>query len=74
MENKNSVVIYQGSNGEIQIQIDQKSDTVWARQEQIAELFDIDRTVATRHINNICKSGEIDEESNVQKRFYKIMK
>ena len=67
MENKNSVVIYQGSNGEIQIQIDQKSDTVWARQEQIAELFDIDRTVATRHINNICKSGEIDEESNVQK-------
>jgi hypothetical protein len=47
--------------------MDQKSDTVWARQEQIAELFDIDRTVATRHINNIFKSGEIEEKSNVQK-------
>lgn len=67
MENKNKIIIYQGKNGEIQIQIDQKSDTVWARQEQIAELFDIDRTVATRHINNILKSGEIDEKSNVQK-------
>ncbi len=44
-----------------------KSDTVLARQEQITELFDIDRTVATRHINNIFKSGEIDEKSNVQK-------
>lgn len=67
MENKNNIIIYQGKNGEIQIQIDQKSDTVWARQEQIAELFDIDRTVATRHINNIFKSGEIEEKSNVQK-------
>lgn len=66
MEN-NNIIIYQGKNGEIQIQMDQKSDTVWARQEQIAELFDIDRTVATRHINNILKSGEIDEKSNVQK-------
>jgi death-on-curing family protein len=67
MENKNNIVIYQWKNGEIQIQMDQKSDTVWARQEQIAELFDIDRTVATRHINNIFKSGEIEEKSNVQK-------
>lgn len=47
--------------------MDPKSDTVWARQEQIADLFDIDRTVATRHINNILKSGEIGEKSNVQK-------
>ncbi len=67
MENKNNIVIYQGKNGEIQIQMDQKSDTVWSRQEQIAELFDIDRTVVTKHINNIFKSGETDEKSNVQK-------
>lgn len=67
MENKNNIIIYQGKNGEIQIQMDQKSDTVWARQEQIAELFEVDRTVATKHINNIIKSGEVDEKSNVQK-------
>ena len=47
--------------------MDQKSDTIWARQEQIAELFDIDRTVATKHINSILRSGEINEKSNVQK-------
>ncbi len=67
MDRKKNIIIYQGENGEIQIQIDQKSDTVWARQEQITELFEIDRTVATRHINNVLKSGEVDEKSNVQK-------
>lgn len=67
MENKNNIIIYQWKNWEIQIQMDQKSDTIWARQEQIAELFDIDRTVVTRHIKSIFRSGEIDEKSNVQK-------
>jgi hypothetical protein len=62
MENKNKIVIYQGSNGAIQIQIDKQSDTVWARQEQIAELFDIDRTVVNRHIRNIIKTDELDPD------------
>lgn len=60
--NENNIIIYQGKNGEIQIQIDQKSDTVWARQEQIAELFDIDRSVVTKHIRNIINTDELDPE------------
>ena len=66
MDKKTNIFIYQGKNGEIQIQIDRDKDTVWARQDEIAELFDVDRTVATKHINNTIKSGEVDKKSNVQ--------
>lgn len=62
----NQTLIYQWKNGEIEIHLDQSHDTVWARQDQIAELFGVDRTVATKHINNAMKSGEIEEKSNVQ--------
>ena len=37
------------------------------RQEQIAEIFGKNRTVITKHINNIFKEEEVDEKSNVQK-------
>ena len=43
--------------------MDQPHDTVWARQDQIAELFGVDRTVATKHIRNILKDAELDENS-----------
>lgn len=33
----------------------------------MAELFNVDRTVVTRHVNNVFKEGELDKESNVQK-------
>ncbi|MDD2693417.1 MAG: RhuM family protein [Candidatus Gracilibacteria bacterium] len=58
----NNIIIYQRKNGEIQIQMDQKSDTVWARQEQIAELFDIDRTVVNKHIRNVLNTDELDPD------------
>ena len=47
-----------------------KDDTVWLTQAQMSELFVKDRTVITRHINNIFEEGELDEESNVQKMHF----
>ncbi|MES2588033.1 MAG: hypothetical protein V4622_03570 [Bacteroidota bacterium] len=41
--------------------------TVWLSQSQITELFQRDRTVITKHINNIFKEYELEEKSNVQK-------
>lgn len=66
MTNK-ELLIYQGKNGEIFLKEDENNETIWARQSEIADIFWIDRTVATRHINNIFKDWEIDEKSNVQK-------
>ena len=42
------------------------NDTVWLSQQQMSELFQKDRTVITRHINNIFIEGELEEKSNVQ--------
>lgn len=64
--NKKETVIYQAKTGAIEFKGDFKKDTVWATQAQISELFNIDRTVVTRHIGKIIKDGEVDEKSNVQ--------
>jgi len=59
------IVIYEDGNVEITVAFEK--ETVWLRQNQIAEIFEKDRTVITRHINNILKDKEVDEKSNVQK-------
>jgi hypothetical protein len=51
----------------LELREDLKTETIWATQAQISEVFGIDRTVVTRHVSNILKSGEVDEKSNVQK-------
>ena len=53
--------IYQGVKGEIVFDVDADGETIWATQAQIAELFDVDRTVIGRHVRNILKDGELEE-------------
>ena len=65
MDEKQNIVIYK--NGEIELKVSLNNETVWLRQDEIALLFKKDRTVITRHINNILKDKEVDEKSNVQK-------
>lgn len=68
VKNKNAQhIIYQGRYGGIEIKLDPKARTVWATQAQIAELFSLERSVVTKHINNIFKDEEIDQKRNVQK-------
>jgi len=62
---KNNIIIYE--NGEIFLNIFIKEGTIWLKQDEIAQLFDKDRTVITKHINNILKDEEVDKKSNVQK-------
>jgi len=44
--------------------------TIWLRQDEISKLFNKDRSVITKHINNIFKDKEVDEKSNVQKMHF----
>lgn len=55
------IQIYQGKNGAIEFKSDTKKETVWATQAQVSELFEIERSVATKHIKNIFKDNELDE-------------
>lgn len=64
MDNLNqtdSIVIYQTTDGETCIDVKFQDETVWLSQAQMAELFQKDRTVIGRHINNIFKEGELEE-------------
>ena len=58
----NKIVIYQTEDGQTQIDVRLENETVWLTQAQMAELFKKDRTVITRHINNIFKEGELEKE------------
>jgi prophage maintenance system killer protein len=64
MESK--IEIYQSGDGQTQIEVKFEHDTVWLSQEQISKLFMRERSVITKHIGNVFKEGELDEESNVQ--------
>ena len=59
-------LLYKSENGKIKVDVLVEDETVWLTQIQIAELFGRDRTVVTKHINNIFKEGELEEKSNVQ--------
>ncbi len=63
----NEIQIYKTSDNKTQIEVTFENDTVWLTQSQITELFKRDRTVITKHINNVFKEGELDAKSNVQK-------
>lgn len=63
----NQIEIYQTKDKQTQIEVRFEEDTVWLTQEQLTKLFGRDRTVITKHINNIFKEEELEEKSNVQK-------
>ncbi len=60
-------VIYQAKGGAIELRGDAQTETLWANLNQIAELFERDKSVISRHIKNIFKSGELSEEATVAK-------
>jgi hypothetical protein len=57
----NKIVIYQSADGKTQLDVKLEGETVWLSQQQMATLFEKDRTVIGRHIRNIFKEGELDE-------------
>ena len=64
--NKDNMLIYQSEDGKIKIDVRFENETVWLSQAQMCVLFGRERSVITKHINNIFEEGELDENSNVQ--------
>ena len=63
----NEIVIYQSEDGKTQLDVKLEGEAVWLTQTQMSELFQTDRTVINRHIRNIYKSGELEEEATCAK-------
>lgn len=58
------IVLYQpDENIRMEVRIDAKFDTVWLTQQQIAELFGTKLPAITKHLANIFKSGELNQNS-----------
>ena len=58
--------IYQGAEGEVFFDVDEMNQTIWAEQGKIAELFEVDRTVISRHLRNIFADEELETEKCVK--------
>lgn len=56
------IILYQPNNS-IRLDVRIEGETVWLSQAQIGLLFGIDRSVISRHLRNIFKIGELEEES-----------
>ena len=64
---ENKLQIYQVENGGIRLNVDLKKEAIWVNQYQIADIFWVDRSVITKHVNNIYKDWEIDKNSTCAK-------
>ena len=75
---ENKIEIYRSADGKVELNVKLEKDTVWLTQNQMAELFGVDRTSIVRHIRNIYKVEELYEIStcakNAQVRFEGIRK
>ena len=60
-------LIYQTPNNQVRVDVFLQNETAWLTQKAMAALFDVDRTVITKHIQNIYSEGELDKEATSAK-------
>ena len=56
-------LIFQAEDKAKGVQVFYKDETIWASQKAIAALFDVDRSVVTKHLKNIFETGELQQDS-----------
>lgn len=61
------IIMYQTENGLTKIEVALENETVWLSQNQMAELFQRDKSTISRHIKNIFEERELDKNSVVAK-------
>jgi len=64
---KNKIIVYSAQSGAIKVEIKFEKETLWLDTHQIASVFDVDRTVVLKHIQNIYKDKELYEEITSEK-------
>lgn len=61
-----TIVIYKSKTKDVELKVSFINETVWLSQDQMTKLFGRERTVITKHINNVFREGELPQKSNVQ--------
>ena len=67
MTEKTAIEIYQGFDGQTQIEVRLEDETIWLSQAQMAELFDKDIRTINEHLKTIFKEDELKETSTIRK-------
>ena len=63
----NSILIYTTPDGKKKLEVNLKDETLWLSLDQIAELFQRNKSTISRHIKNIFEEGELNQEATVAK-------
>lgn len=66
-DNESPIVIYENADKIIDVRLDAGKETVWLSLQQLADVFDRDKSVVSRHLRNIFRDGELDYEATVAK-------
>lgn len=64
-ESRGSIILYQTQDGQSKIEVTLKQDTVWLTADQMAELFQRNKSTISRHIKGVLDCGELDANSTV---------
>ena len=67
MAQESPLVIYEAPDGTIALDVRLEGESVWLTQAQMTELFQKDRAVIGRHIQNVYREGELERESTCAK-------
>lgn len=62
IDSEKNILFYNDECGNTRVEVLLQDEDVWLNSKALYDLFDIDRTVITKHINNIYKDGELDEK------------
>ncbi len=65
MDDKGSIILYTTPDGESKIEVTLQNETVWLTLDQMAELFQRNKSTISRHIKNIFETGELNADSTV---------
>ena len=62
---KSELILYQTEDGKTKIEVRLQGETVWLTLNQIAELFQVDKSGISRHLKNIYQTGELRTEATI---------
>ncbi len=66
-EDLKQIQIFETQDRQVNLEVRLRDDTVWISTEQMSTLFGCERAVLTKHIGNVFKDAEVEQQSNVKK-------
>lgn len=65
--NEQNIIIYEGENGELRVEVLMQNETVWLTQEQMSDIFGRSVSTISEHITNIYEEKELEQEWTLRK-------